>query len=56
MLIHFLCLCPLRLAIMLNFNISKVTYSQRSLVHNTRIGEISYQDENFLRNEIGNDL
>ena len=26
MLIHFLCLCPLRLAIMLNFNISKVAY------------------------------
>ena len=27
MFIHFLCLCPLRLAIMLNFNISKVAYS-----------------------------
>ena len=26
MFIHFLCLCPLRLAIMLNFNISKVVY------------------------------
>ena len=26
MFIHFLCLCPLRLAIMLNFNISKVAY------------------------------
>ena len=26
MLIHFLCLCPLRLAIMLNFNILKVAY------------------------------
>ena len=25
--IHFLCLCPLRLAIMLYFNISKVAYS-----------------------------
>ena len=27
MFIHFLYLCPLRLAIMLNFNISKVAYS-----------------------------
>ena len=27
MFIHFLCFCPLRLAIMLNFNISKVAYS-----------------------------
>ena len=26
MFIHFLCLCPLRLVIMLNFNISKVAY------------------------------
>ena len=26
MFIHFLCFCPLRLAIMLNFNISKVAY------------------------------
>ena len=26
MFIHFLCLCPLRLAIMLNFHISKVAY------------------------------
>ena len=26
MLIHFLCLCPLRVAIMLNFNILKVAY------------------------------
>ena len=26
MFIHFLCLCPLRLAIMLNFNTSKVAY------------------------------
>ena len=26
MFIHFLCLCPLRLAIMLNLNISKVAY------------------------------
>ena len=26
MLIHFHCLCPLRLAIMLNFNILKVVY------------------------------
>ena len=29
MFIHFLCLCPLRLAIMLNFNISKVAYSHK---------------------------
>ena len=27
MFIHFLCLYPLRLAILLNFNISKVAYS-----------------------------
>ena len=40
MLIHFLCLCPLRLAIMLNFNISKVANSERSSVHNTGISEI----------------
>ena len=26
MFIHFLCLCPVRLVIMLNFNISKVAY------------------------------
>ena len=26
MFIHFLCLCPLRLVIMLNFNIPKVAY------------------------------
>ena len=26
MFIHFLCLCPLRLTIMLNFNILKVAY------------------------------
>ena len=26
MFTHFLCLCPLRLAIMLNFDISKVAY------------------------------
>ena len=26
MFIHFLCLCPLILVIMLNFNISKVAY------------------------------
>ena len=56
MLIHFLCLCPLRLAIMLNFNKSKVAYSERSSVDNTRISEISYQNENFIRNEIRNDL
>ena len=31
MFIHFLCLCPLRLAIMLNFNISKVAYWDQSL-------------------------
>ena len=29
MFIHFLCLCPLRLAIMLNFNILKVAYSTK---------------------------
>ena len=26
MLIHFLCLCPLRIPIILDFNISKVAY------------------------------
>ena len=56
MFIHFLCLCPLRLAIMLNFNISKVANSERSSVHNIGISEISYQNENFIRNEIRNDL
>ena len=30
MFINFLCLCPLRLAIMLNFNISKVAYYSTS--------------------------
>ena len=29
MFIHFLCLFPLRLAIMLNFNISKVVFFQQ---------------------------
>ena len=29
MFIHFFCLCPLRLTIKLNFNISKVAYSSR---------------------------
>ena len=29
MFINFLCLCPLRVAIMLSFNISKVAYSER---------------------------
>ena len=29
--IHFFCLCPLSLAIKLNFNISKVTYSDNIL-------------------------
>ena len=56
MLTHFLCLCPLRLAIMLNFNISKVANSERSSVHNIGISGISYQNENFIRNEIRNDL
>ena len=31
MFIRFLCFCPLRLAIMLNFNISKVAYSKRGI-------------------------
>ena len=31
MFIHFLCLCPLRLAIMLNFNISKGAYCRVAL-------------------------
>ena len=56
MLIYFLCFCRLRLAIMLNFNKSQVANSERSSVHNIGISEISYQNENFIRNEIRNDL
>ena len=37
MFIHFLCLCPLRLAMMLNFNISKVAYY-------TELGTLSNDD------------
>ena len=33
MFIHFLCLCPLRLAIMLNFNIAKVAYAEDKSKH-----------------------
>ena len=36
MFIHFLCLCPLRLAIMLNFNISKGAF-YRVALHCSRI-------------------
>ena len=27
MFVHFLCFCPLRLAVMLNFNVGKVAYA-----------------------------
>jgi len=40
MFIHFFCLCPLNLAIKLNLNISKVTYShcgKSNVSQNTRL-------------------
>ena len=32
MFIHFLCLCPLRLAIMLSFNIAKLAYCKHDQI------------------------
>ena len=44
MFIHFLCLCPLRLAIMLNFNTSKVS---RSMEQASGEGEMERERDAF---------
>ena len=37
MFIHFFCLCPLSLAIKLNFNISKVAYYSATIIYTSKL-------------------
>ena len=50
MFIHFFCLCPLRLTIKLNFNISKVAYwTEWSTIQGVIARVISKSDEREAR-------